>query len=62
MCWRPQYSEPTHDKAIALARDFLGERPSPDYLIATNDLGAGGAIIKLADAADVPMILLSFSG
>jgi ABC-type sugar transport system substrate-binding protein len=48
----------SYDKAIALARDFLSERPPPDYLIATNDLGAGGAIIKLADAANVPIILL----
>ena len=48
----------SYDKAIALARDFLSERPPPDYLIATNDLGAGGAIIKLADAAKVPIMLL----
>jgi ABC-type sugar transport system substrate-binding protein len=54
-----RYTERSYDKAIALARDFLSERPPPDYLIATNDLGAGGAIIKLADAANVPMILLS---
>jgi ABC-type sugar transport system substrate-binding protein len=54
-----RYTERSYDKAIALARDFVSERPPPNYLIATNDLGAGGAIIKLADAANVPMILLS---
>ena len=54
-----RHTERSYDMAIALARDFLSERPPPDYLIATNDLGAGGAIIKLADAANVPMILLS---
>jgi ABC-type sugar transport system substrate-binding protein len=53
-----RHTQRSYDKAIALARDFLGERPPPDYLIATNDLGAGGAIIKLADAANVPIILL----
>ena len=30
-----------------------------DYLIATNDVGVGGEIIKLADAAGVPLILLN---
>jgi ABC-type sugar transport system substrate-binding protein len=48
----------SYDRALAIARDFLSERPPPDYLIATNDLGAGGAIIKLADAAKVPILLL----
>jgi ABC-type sugar transport system substrate-binding protein len=47
------------DKAIALAREFLSERPPPDYLIATNDVGVGGEIVKLADAAGVPVILLN---
>jgi ABC-type sugar transport system substrate-binding protein len=53
----------SHDKAIAkaiaLARDFLGESPSVNYLIATNDLNPGGEIIKLADAAHVKMIFLN---
>ena len=53
-----RYTQRSYDKAIALARDFLSERPPLDYLIATNDLGAGGAIIKLADAANVPIMLL----
>jgi ABC-type sugar transport system substrate-binding protein len=53
-----RYTQGSYDKAIALARDFLSERPPLDYLIATNDLGAGGAIIKLADAAKVPIVLL----
>lgn len=47
------------EKAIALARDFLSQRPRLDYLIATNDVAAGGEIIKLADAAGVPIILLN---
>src|SRR5262245_30648820 len=50
-----RYTERSYDKAIALARDFLGERQPPDFLIATNDLAAGGEIIKLADAAKVPV-------
>jgi ABC-type sugar transport system substrate-binding protein len=54
-----RYTERSFDKAIAIARDFLSERPPLDYLIATNDVGAGGEIIKLADAAGVPVILLN---
>ena len=53
-----RYTQRSYDKAIALAQNFLSERPPPDYLIATNDLGAGGPIIKLADSANVPIILL----
>src|SRR5262245_37650067 len=49
------------DRAIAFARDFLNQRPPPDYLIATNDVGVGGELIKLADAAGVPLILLNTS-
>ena len=49
----------SHDKAVALARDFLGESPPLDYLIATNDLNPGGEIIKVADAAHVKMIFLN---
>jgi ABC-type sugar transport system substrate-binding protein len=52
-------SERSLDKAIAIARDFLSQHPAPDYLIATNDVGAGGELIKLADAAGVPLILLN---
>ena len=54
-----RYSDRSFDKAIALARNFLSERPPPDYLIATNDVGVGAGIIKLADAAGVPVILLN---
>jgi ABC-type sugar transport system substrate-binding protein len=54
-----RHTERSFDKAIALARDFVSQRPRPDYLIATNDVGAGGEIIKLADAAGVPLILLN---
>jgi ABC-type sugar transport system substrate-binding protein len=49
----------SRDKAIAIARDFLAERPAPDYLIATNDKDVGGEIVKLADAAHVKTILLN---
>lgn len=49
----------SHDRAIAIAKDFLAEHPPPDYLIATNDGGVGGEIIKLADAAHVKLILLN---
>jgi ABC-type sugar transport system substrate-binding protein len=49
----------SREKAIAIARDFLAERPLPDYLIATNDKGVGGEIVKLADAAHVKTILLN---
>jgi ABC-type sugar transport system substrate-binding protein len=54
-----RYHERSHDKSIAIAKDFLGERPPPDYLLATNDVGAGGEIIKLADASGVSVILLN---
>jgi len=49
----------SRDKAIAISRDFLAERPAPDYLIATNDKDVGGEIVKLADAAQVKTILLN---
>jgi ABC-type sugar transport system substrate-binding protein len=54
-----RYTNREYDKAIAVADQILSQRPLPDYLIATNDIGAGGAIIKRADAAGVSMILLS---
>jgi ABC-type sugar transport system substrate-binding protein len=54
-----RYTNREHDKTLALADRILSERPLPDYLVATNDIGAGGAIIKRAEAAGVPMILLS---
>jgi ABC-type sugar transport system substrate-binding protein len=49
----------SREKAIAITQDFLAERPPPDYLIATNDLGVGGEIVKRADAAHVKTILLN---
>lgn len=52
-----RYTDRQPGKTMAVTKDLLAERP--DYLIATNDVGLGGAIIKLADAAQVPMILLS---
>jgi len=54
-----RHTQRSFDKAIALARDFVSQRPRVDYLIATNDVGVGGEIIKLADAAGVPLILLN---
>jgi ABC-type sugar transport system substrate-binding protein len=54
-----RHTQRSFDKAIAVARDFVSQRPPLDYLIATNDVGAGGEIIKLADAAGVPLILLN---
>lgn len=48
------------DQAIAIARDFLGERPPPDFLIATNDLNAAGKVVGLANAAHVNTILLNY--
>lgn len=52
-------SNHSRDKAIAIARDFLARRPPPDFLIATNDVEAGGEVVKLADAAHVKTILLN---
>jgi len=52
-------SEHSRDKAIAIAKEFLAERPPPDFLIASNDVKAGGEVIKLADAAHVKTILLN---
>jgi ABC-type sugar transport system substrate-binding protein len=49
----------SRDKAIALTNELLSEGPPLDYLIATNDVDAGGEIIKLADAAHVKLILLN---
>ena len=49
----------SRDKAIALARDFLGESPPLDYLITSNNMNVGGEIIKMADAAHVKMIFLN---
>jgi ABC-type sugar transport system substrate-binding protein len=54
-----RYTDRSRDKAISIARDFLSETPPLDYLIATNDVGAGGEIIKLANAAGMPLLLLS---
>src|SRR5262245_7977929 len=54
-----RHTERSFDKAIAVARDFLSERPPPDYLIATTDVGVGAEMVKLANAAGVPVILLN---
>lgn len=54
-----RYTGRSYDNAIKIAKDFVGEHPPPDFLVATNDVGAGGEVIKIADAAGVPIILLS---
>ena len=53
------YTRRDYDKALAITDEVLSRRPPPDYLIATNDIGVGGPIVKRADAAGVPVILLS---
>jgi len=54
-----RYTRRDYDKALVLADELLSQRPPLDYLIATNDIGAGGPIVKRADAAGVPVLLLS---
>ena len=51
-------AERSHDKAIALARAFLSEKPPLDFLIVCNNFDIGGEIIKMANAAHVKMIFL----
>jgi len=52
-------TERSRDKAIAFAKEFASKRPPLDYLIATNDVDAGGEIIKIADAAHLKLIFLN---
>jgi ABC-type sugar transport system substrate-binding protein len=52
-------SSSSRDRYIAIARHFLAQRPPPDFLIATNDLSAGGKVVELANAAHVKTILLN---
>ena len=54
-----RHYERSFDKAIAAARELLGQRPPPDYLIASNDIGVGAELVKLTNAAGVPLILLN---
>jgi ABC-type sugar transport system substrate-binding protein len=49
----------SREQAIAITKEVLGAARRPDYIIATNDVGAGGEIIELADAAQVKLILLN---
>jgi ABC-type sugar transport system substrate-binding protein len=49
----------SHDKAVAFAKEFAAEQPPLDYLIATNDVDAGGDVIKIANAAHLKVILLN---
>jgi ABC-type sugar transport system substrate-binding protein len=49
----------SRDKAIAFAREFAAAQPPLDYLIATNDVSAGGEIIRIADAAHLKLIFLN---
>src|SRR5215472_11295031 len=52
-------TERSRDRAIALAEEFASRWPALDYLIATNDIDAGGEIIKIADAAHLKLIFLN---
>jgi ABC-type sugar transport system substrate-binding protein len=54
-----RYTNREREKTIAVADQILSQHPLPNYLVATNDIGVGGAIIKRAEAAGVPIILLS---
>jgi ABC-type sugar transport system substrate-binding protein len=54
-----QQTGKSREKAIAIAKDFLARRPAPDYLVASNDVDAGGELIKLADAAHVKLIFVN---
>jgi ABC-type sugar transport system substrate-binding protein len=54
-----RHYERSFDKAIAAAREFLSQRPPLDYLIASNDVGVGGELVKLSNAAGIPLILLN---
>jgi ABC-type sugar transport system substrate-binding protein len=54
-----RHYERSFDKAIAVARELLSQSPPPDYLIASNDVGVGGELVKLSNAAGVPLILLN---
>ena len=49
----------SRDKAIAFAKDFASRQPALDYLIASNDVDAGGEVIKIADAAHLKLIFLN---
>src|SRR5262245_24012396 len=52
-------TERSREKAIVFANEFASRRPRLDYLIATNDVDAGGEIIKIADAAHLKLIFLN---
>jgi ABC-type sugar transport system substrate-binding protein len=52
-------TERSRDKAIAFAKEFASRRPPLDYLIATNDVDAGGEIIKIAESTHLKLILLN---
>jgi ABC-type sugar transport system substrate-binding protein len=52
-------TERSRDKAVAFAKEFASRRPPLDFLIATNDVDAGGEIIKIADAAHLKLIFLN---
>ncbi|MEJ0067918.1 MAG: substrate-binding domain-containing protein [Pseudomonadota bacterium] len=54
-----RYTKRDYQSAMDITKAFLAEQPPLDYLIVSNDIGAGGPIIKLADQAGVPLILLS---
>ena len=54
-----RYTNREHGKTLAVVEQMLREQPLPNFMIATNDIGDGGAIPERVDAAGVPIILLS---
>jgi len=54
-----RYTNREHEKTLAVADQILSQHPLPDYLVVTNDIDDGGAIVKRGEAAGVPDILLS---
>lgn len=54
------YAERNHVKAVALLSEVLAREHRPDYLIVVNEKRVGPTMLKMADAAHVP-VLLAFS-
>ena len=54
-----RHTERSRERAVAAANELVSMKPPLDFLIGTNDVEAGGDIIKIAEAAHVKLILLS---
>jgi ABC-type sugar transport system substrate-binding protein len=54
-----RHTERSKERALAAAQELVSLKPPLDFLIGTNDVEAGGDIIKIAEAAHVKLILLS---